>query len=73
MDSGATINSIPFEFVMQKNVRSKIRTTYTILTVFNNQVMKPKVEIYLDVRNPIDNKVICLRFLVVDNNVLNQF
>ena len=58
---------------MQKNLRSKIRTTDTILTVFNNQVMKPKGEIYLDVINPIDNKVICLRSLVVDNNVLNQF
>ena len=31
--------------------------------------MKPKSEIYLYVRNPIDNKVICLRFVVVDNNV----
>ena len=31
--------------------------------------MKPKGEIYLDAKNPVDNQVIRTRFLVVDSNI----
>ena len=55
LDTGATVNGIPYDFIMANSLQDKLQYTNTVLTVFNNEELKPKGEIYLDAKNPVDN------------------
>ena len=67
LDTGVTVNGIPLKVIQNLDLLDELKPT--ILTVFNDEGMKPNEEINFNLKNPVTDDVIHMRFLILDRNI----